>query len=525
MVVTGQILIMISSRCPWLTLFLLLFLGASSASALSYLPGSEAKWTIFRSPHFELLSQVREEKSRTFLHNLEILHALFFARSGESERQPKELTIFYFRSRNDYSAYLPPEMQYRAGALFQKGADRSVILMAEDSTSEETQAVLYRAYVYHLFDIVEERPTPWFQDGLAEFFSTLEKKGDKLHIGRSNAAMLRELGGRPFPSLERLFEIPLPGSPQRLAYDRMDTPVGARAQAWALVHYFQAANGGLDLRQLGKFELYLRSVRDNYDASLAAEKFKELCGISYSDLQARLSDYLKSGRYQISVIDSSIVPAASTFPSGVCPAPLVEMRLGELLYRTTRSPIGKQLLLQAANYNPPDSRALEVLGDGAVKDNDVTLAGEYWRSAIQAGSKNPAIFRELARFASARWFRQFDYDFRMSEEKIDELRALLAKSIEVAPYQQAAYALLAWVEASAPKSSPSNIRLIQQHFSDLGENQRSTLLAVALVYARRGQAKEAERLLVQLESMGTTPDLAKCIQIFRSRLGLVSAQS
>jgi len=502
----------------WLVAGLAFFLGVPGARAVSYLPGSDAKWRVYRSPHFELFSQASEANSRGFVHKMELLHALFYGCAEETLRQPKELTIYYFKSRRDYIAYVPPPLQHNAGAVFQGGADRSLILLAEDSIAEDSQAVLNRAYIHHLFDLAEERPTPWYRAGMAEFFCTMEVKGDKLLVGRANGAMLRELQAKPFPALTGLFEVPAAGTPRRYAYDRGEVAAEGAAQAWALIHYFNAANAGLDPRQLAKFEAYLRAARERYDAAKAAEAFRELCGIDYASLQARLNEYVRHGRYRLAVFEAPGIPPASSYAQEEVDPQRIALRLGELQLRTTRSAIGKQQVLAAATRNPPETRALEALGNDALADNDVTRACEYWQRAIDAGSTNPALYRELARVASARWFQQFDYDFRLSEERVGELRALLAKSIAIAPNQQAAYALLAWVEASAPTVQPANLTLIQQQFADLGEKRPSTLLAIAVIYAHRRQTDEAGRLLDRLVEMDPAPDILNCVQIVRARL-------
>lgn len=392
------------------------------------------------------------------------------------------------------------------------------MLLAAGLATEEVQTILFRAYIYHLFQEIEMYPMPWYFYGLAEFFCTVEIVGDKLQVGRANGKMLRELRATSMPPLDRLFFIPDPLDAGKVAARAVDDGRSIRAPSWAFIHYCNVGDSQIGSEQVADFEAYSRSVRERFDPAAARRKFQEIFKRDYASMQQALDGYVQRGSYKMFQIPQPKIDASATYSRVELNQTQAIECLAELSFRTTRSPTGKQVLLAAATGAPPRTRALEVLGTDATRDGDVRSASERWEQAIAAGSTNPAIFRELARIATARWFQRFDYYFRLPPAELERLRALLRRSIENAPNQIAAYALMAWVEASANEPSRANLKLIQEHFQSLGDERQSTMLALALICVRLHHEKEADELLTRLEVANPPERLRDCIKIVRTQL-------
>ena len=199
------------------------------------------------------------------------------------------------------------------------------------------------------------------------------------------------------------------------------------------------------------------------------------------------------------------------------PAEETRLRLAELALRVNRTPLAKLVLLDAVQNNSKDPRPYEALGADALRDGDELIARERWQQAVDAGTRNPAIYRELGRVESRAWFPQFDVYFRLPAEKADRLRGLLLKSIELSPDQTDGYEMLAWVEAFSPTPGVQNINLVQGRFDKLKQKEL-TLLAFALVRHRVGDNPTALEMLGALENAETGGAIRFTVEELRAKI-------
>lgn len=152
----------------------------------------------------------------------------------------------------------------------------------------------------------------------------------------------------------------------------------------------------------------------------------------------------------------------------------------------------------------------------ALQESEIDVAREHWGQAVEMGTTNAAIFRELGRLESNAVFSQFDLDYRMPEKWAERLRNLLEKSIACAPEQSMGYEMLAWVEATAREPRIASINLVQQRFKTLNDKPR-TLLALIMVRLRMGETEAAIEMLDQLDKMNPNEWVAFCAELTRAR--------
>ncbi|HET7538202.1 MAG TPA: hypothetical protein VFJ90_17200, partial [Candidatus Didemnitutus sp.] len=230
---------------------------------------------------------------------------------------------------------------------------------------------------------------------------------------------------------------------------------------------------------------------------------------------------VRSGRYQGRQMPPPQIPPPESYARRPVSRDEIRERLAELALRVNRSPQGKLAMLHAVDNGTDRVRALEVLGMNAMVEEDEIGTRERWEQALAAGSKNPAIYHELGTIETRRWFRSFDYYFRLPPARADYLRSLLQRSIEYAPKQSSAYEMLAWVEAAAPEPSVANVNLVQEHFNSLKDKPR-TLLALVMVRIRINDLATARSLLDSLEKMPldekNAATMTHAIKFVRARL-------
>ena len=478
-------------------------------------PGLSRQWAYYQSPNFELYSTNSERASRDVLEKMELLRAVFLDTFRLTVRLPQPVTIYYFGEQDDFNGYLPKSRQggdVEWAGFCHGDFDRTVITLAPARDRDGAREVVYHEYVHYLFRITEQNPATWYNEGVAELFSTMEEDDEWLQLGQPVVGRVNDLRhGRMMP-FEQLFAV------------TQDSPVFRSsghtgifyAQSWAFLHYCRFGDNRIPPE---KMALFLRAAASP-KAQEKPEQFRVLCkellGYDYPRLLEVLQHYITDGRFQgRKVHRPAIAPKASYVAR---PATTEEMtaRLAELSLRFTQSAYANWAIHERV-AKQPDSRLHELLGTVAMQENETDVAREHWSNAVDLGTTNASTFRELSRLEANRVFSQFDLDYRLPDERAARLRSLLRKSVECAPEQSMGYEMLAWVEATANAPEIATINLVQQRFKTLNDKPR-TLLALAMVRFRRGETQPALEMLDQLDKMNPNEWTAYGAEITRARL-------
>jgi tetratricopeptide (TPR) repeat protein len=478
-------------------------------------PGERRTWHRYVSPNFELYSSNSDRESRAVLYDLELFHATFLDFLKLKVRRPLPVTLFYFSDDDDFRAYFPASIakDHNFAGFYVERPDRAVILMSPRDESKQAQRLIQHEYVHHLFRILEERPPPWFNEGMAELFSTLQQEGDKMIFGRPAEGRVVQILQDGLMPMEQLFAV---------GYQSPVFRAGAHtgkfyAQSWLFVHYCYFGAVDLPRDKLALFLNVARSPRLADDPELVRKICRELLGIDYPELQRRLERYTRSGRYQARSLPVPVIAEAKTYTRTEVSGEEAQLRLAEIAARVKQSPQAKLALLHAADRRPQDTRIDETLGMLAFAENDLSGARERWERALQNGSGNPAVFHELARLRTRTLFQQFDPYYRMPADMAAELRSLLRRSIVAAPQQTAAYEMLAWVEATSAECEVTNVNLVQERFPTLKTKDR-TLVSLALVRHRRGDDADALALLDDLPKLDPDDWSLRAAEVLRAKI-------
>lgn len=492
-------------------------LGAvSRVSAGEQCAGVDDKWRCYHSPHFELFSRNDGAASRQLLHNLEFLHTVFLGTLHLNERRPVEVTVYYFGNERDFRTYLPPAMRSndRLGGFYLNRPDRAVIVLPPQEDSEEARRLIYHEYIHHLTFITGDTPALWYLEGIAELFSTIKEQPDGLILGKpieGHVAFLQLHGLMPLDALfSTMHDSPNYNESTRAGY--------FYAESWALLHYWLFGKSHLSKEGLERFISYSRRDDGNLEPAKRRELFKTATGMDYAAMADHLKNYVIHGHYGSSKLPLPKMAAREDYTLRPVTRDEIREQLTELSFRVTRDPLAKLALLDGIEQHPGEPRRFELLGADALVDGDDAAAREQWLHALAAGSRNPAVFHELAMLESRRWFARFDLIyFRLPEETAHYLRTLLHRSIERAPNQIQAYEMLAWVEAMSDQPSAANVNLVQAHFNGLKEKNR-TLLALALTRVRAKDEKSAREMLDDLEGLEPGEDLMRHVTTVRQFL-------
>jgi hypothetical protein len=494
-------------------LFLSFPLLALAAASKEPFPGVGRKWSYYQSPNFELYSCRNDTISRDILEQMELLRALFIDTFKMPVRLPQPVTIFCFGSEKDFEGYVAENrkgVKYEGFCLAMP--DRTVITLSSDWTPSAASQVVFHEYVHVLFHMAEKSPPPWFNEGVAELYSTIDVQKKWVSFGKPIPERVMHLRQTRLLPLERLFAVSYEDS-----LWRDDEQVALfYSESWAFLHYLQFGENRIPTDKLGLFLKVAESPVSQEKPDQFRTFTRETLGEDYAGLEQSLDAYLRVGSFLGRRVARPAIPDKETYRVRPATADEMAVRLAELSLRFTGS-AAADLVIRDRLMRAPDARLNELLGAKALQANDADAARERLLAAFEQGSTNVAVYRELGRLESNLVFNRFDLDYRLPAERAERFRQLLGKSLEAAPEQSAGYEMLAWVEATAQKPDVRNVNLVQKHFSTLNDKPR-TLLALAMVRLRLGDSAGALAMLDQMDQLQPSEWIVYNAEITRARI-------
>src|SRR6266566_2500084 len=155
------------------------FALVSTLLILSIVPtasASDPQWIEVRSPHFSVVTDAGEKRGREAAIKFEEMRAVFGALLTKAKvNLPVPLQIIAFRNTKEFRQFAPlwHGKPTQLAGLFQAGPDRSFILL--DMSVEDPWTVVFHEYAHQLLNgNITAETQLWFDEGCAEYFSTIE---------------------------------------------------------------------------------------------------------------------------------------------------------------------------------------------------------------------------------------------------------------------------------------------------------------------------------------------------------------
>jgi tetratricopeptide (TPR) repeat protein len=437
------------------------------------------KWTAVQSKNFLLVGNATESQIRDVAENLELFRTVYGKFFNLQEKAATVgTTVVVFKSDAAFRPYKPIYQGKPANisGYFQGGEDKNLIVL---SAEIETPRVIYHEYVHRLMSDNLSSLPPWFQEGFAECFSTLEIEGrdKKIRLGRAIGEHVALLNERRFLPLEQLFAV----TTESKEYNEVEKQGLFYAESWALVHYMMLGPPDRSAR----FREFLEGLNKGTPAPAVFERvFRTDLQTFQKTFEAYIQQRLAWPAMEINspgTLDRKKDITAKTLKEAEA-----EFYIGDMLLHDDRLADAESHLKSALRLDPNLAVAQAAMGRLLVRQNKDNEAVGHLKRATQL---DPGNYLAHYYYASA----MQGESGAPNEADWSVVRTELLKSIEIAPQFTAATELLANMNLVRNTEIPQTIDLLRKaRMFAPGDDNLVVMLAFAL--SRTPEREEARTL-------------------------------
>jgi Protein of unknown function (DUF1570) len=195
--------------------------------------GSAPMWVQVHSSHFRVISDAGEKRASEVAVRCEQMRAAFLSLMQKATAEdPAPLLILALRSQQEVDE-LTQRGNLRHAGIFLPGSDQSFIVL---DISDDPWRTLYHEYAHELLHAnTSVSVQTWFEEGFAEYFSTLRSSTKGAEIGEVPVAELEFL--RKNGKLFRLSDLVRVNQTSDIYNHNGPMQAAFYAQSWLLVHY------------------------------------------------------------------------------------------------------------------------------------------------------------------------------------------------------------------------------------------------------------------------------------------------
>ena len=262
---------------------------------------ADSGWIEVRSPHFAVITDAGEKRGHEVAFRLEQMQAVFAGFLLKQDlAQPMPFTVFAFRGDKDYSVIAPRQQAGLAPppAFLLRGEDRNFLVL------NLAMAEPWRSVTHDLAHMFLEgnypTTTSWFDEGLAEYFSSIQLDNKRISIGgdpelhpelQSNLFQNPEQKSAPPKPLTDFLLAPIWISMVDLLTMQRNGPEGTHrtqfyAQSWMTIHYLLAQK---KMTETGVFFDLLQNQRLPVEQAV-----QRAYGMTSKQFEQAVKDYFKA---------------------------------------------------------------------------------------------------------------------------------------------------------------------------------------------------------------------------------------
>jgi tetratricopeptide (TPR) repeat protein len=462
----------------------------------------EPQWVEIRSPNFSVITDAGDKRGRAVALHFEQMRSVFGALMNKANVNVSvPLQIVAFRSTKEMRQVAPiyNGKPTEFAGLFQGNDDRTFIML--DMSVDDPWSVVFHEYAHQLMNgTLSVRTDPWFEEGFAEYFSSIEVDNKEARVGKIPEDTYRILQQDGMMRIADLFRV----EQYSKAYNESgDHRHAFYAESSLLVHYIY------------DYQLMSKTV-DYFDALRNQKKTIELAtqqafGMTTEQFDKVLRNYLSSGRFKYYPLPTPSGIVARQFSA--TPLSLTDAR-AVLADIDAHSPDHQDRALgefeDVLKTDPNNASALRGAGYSYLQRQDFERAAEYFERAAERDSKDPRVHYYNALMMNRT-------GLLVRGPKAEAVKKELEIAIALDPKLADAYSLLAF--AQTVSGEPEKGLVSMKKAVELSPRNEAYQLNLANIYMANRKADQAIALLRGLAGSGN-PNLAS-----QAAAGLAQAES
>jgi len=454
----------------------------------------EPQWVEVRSPNFSVITDAGDKRGRDVALHFEQMRSVFGTLMTKAHvNLSVPLQIVAFRSCKEMRQVAPMfnGKPTELAGLFQGGEDRSFIML--DMSVDNPWSVVFHEYAHQLMDgNLSIRTDPWFEEGFAEYFSSIEVDNKEARVGKIPEETYRVLQQTGMMRVADLFRVQQYSKTYNESGDHRSM---FYAESSLLVHY------------LYDNQLMLKLV-EYFDARLNQKKpveqaIQQAFGMTPEQFDKVLHNYLSSDRFKYYPVPT---------PSGIVAAQFTERPVSPADARAVLADLDAHSLdhheralgefQDVLKMDPDNASALRGTGYAYLQRRDFEHAGEYFRRAAERDSKDPRVHYYNAMLINRAGLA--------SGAKSEGMKKELETAIALDPKLADAYSLLAWAQAFS--GEPEKGLTTMKKAVELSPRNEMYQINLANIYLANRKVNEAITLLRGLAGSGN-PEVASRVNV------------
>lgn len=444
-------------------------------------------WVSVRTKNFLMVGNASEKEIRRVALKLEQFREAFTNLFPNIRfNTPVPTTVIVFKSDSSFAPFKPGP---NVAGYFQSGQDVNYItLTTEVRGQQDPFTVIFHEYTHLLINNTFPRAPVWFNEGLAEYYSTFSITDDqKVVMGIPIVSHVWRLRESQMLPLKTLFEVDQ-SSPH---YNERNKQTIFYAQSWVLMHYLIIGKKVGQVEQLGKF-LTLMDAKTPMD-----QAFRQAFGVPFETMEKDLRNYVNGNRYYSLTGHFEKKLEIDTTAEAI---PLtdaeVQAYLGDLLLHSHRKD-AYTYLEKALKLDPNLAMAHTSLGMAYFHEGKVSEAQASLERAVAANSQNYLAHYYYAYILSRSGPDGGPIVAGYPADVAAKIREHLEKAIALRPDYPESYSLLAFISLVTRKGIDESLVSLKKISASFPGRHDLTLM-LAQLYLEKGERKVAREMLEQV---------------------------
>ena len=450
----------------------------------------EPQWLEVRSPNFSVVTDAGEKRGREVAMRFEQMRAVFGALMTKANvNLAIPLQIVAFRNTKEMRQVAPlfNGKPTQVAGLFQPGTDRSFIML--DMSVENPWTVVFHEYAHQLMNgTLPGGLDPWFEEGFAEYFSSIEVDGKQARVGKvpeDEYLILRQLGTI---KIADLFRVQQNSQTYNESGDHRTT---FYAESGMLMHYIY------DNQLMAKVGVYFDLKENKHLGN--EDAIQQAFGMSGPQFDKVLRSYIVSGRYRYYAIPNPANISSNNYAAVPLSAATGNAVLADIhLHSRDHQEQALKEFQEILKSDPSSAAACRGLGYAYLQRQDFKNAQQYFKLASQLDSNDPRVHYYSALLMA----RESGFG---SGADLPGITREMETSIALDPTFADSYAVLAFAQSAA--GDPGKAIVTMRKALAISPRNENYIFNLANLYLANRQPDQAITLLQALRT-AIDPELA-----------------